>query len=158
MAGASFLCDTPEHWTETLQQVANHLGDLFQVQDDVLDMYGDKGRDQKGSDIGEGKRSLMAVYAMEQGRTEESKRLREILDLPREETTEAHVEQAQAIFENTGALTFALKTIRQRHNAAISAVESLDHSGLRTLVQETCTVFTMPIAELLESHQSVIEK
>jgi len=158
MAGAAFLCETPTHWTETLQQVANHLGVLFQVQDDVLDMYGDKGREQKGSDIGEGKRSLMAVYAMEQGGAEEATLLREILDRPRDETTDKHVEQARSIFESTGALDFALDTIRQRHQAAINTVESLDHGGLRTLVQEACTVFTMPIAELLDSHQSVIEK
>jgi len=154
MAGSAVLCDAPKQVVETLHAVANHMGVLFQVQDDVLDLYGDKGRTIAGSDIGEGKRSLLVVHALNHGESHDVERLRTILDTPRSETTVDNIEEARTIFSKTGALRFCLDTIVQRRNLAITAVESLDHSGLRDLVSETCTVLETPIQAQLETHNN----
>ena len=65
------------------------LGWAFQVQDDLLDLVGDKGREQKATDLAEGKLSFPAVWALEHATPQRAERLLEILRTPRAETDSA---------------------------------------------------------------------
>ncbi|MCB9644498.1 MAG: polyprenyl synthetase family protein [Myxococcales bacterium] len=49
MMSAAILADIPEDATLVLEEVARPLGALFQIQDDILDLYGNKGRDAIGT-------------------------------------------------------------------------------------------------------------
>ncbi len=64
MAGAALYCGAPPAVVDDLAEAARHMGVLFQIQDDVLDLYGSKGRDMVGTDIAEGKRSALVVRAL----------------------------------------------------------------------------------------------
>jgi geranylgeranyl pyrophosphate synthase len=87
-----------------------HLGVLFQLQDDVLDLYGDKGREAPGSDVGEGKVSALVVEHLRL-RPSDRAWLLSVLDRPREETTRADVDAAIDAFVKSGAKAAVLARI-----------------------------------------------
>ncbi|MCA9623050.1 MAG: hydroxymethylglutaryl-CoA reductase, degradative, partial [Myxococcales bacterium] len=151
MAGAAELCGAEPQLVEGLAESARHMGVLFQIQDDTLDLYGDKGRDQVGSDIAEGKRSALVMHAFEQLEAASRDRLRAILDTDRKATTPAMIDEALALLEQAGALEFALNEIRSRKERAMQVPSVRAHERLSTLVAGMCDLFLKPIAPLLNA-------
>ncbi|PKN58289.1 MAG: hypothetical protein CVU56_06505 [Deltaproteobacteria bacterium HGW-Deltaproteobacteria-14] len=88
------------------------VGLLFQVQDDLLDLVGDKGRDQRATDIAEGKISFPVAWAVEHGDVEAVTRLLAIVRAPRAETTPAMVEEALALLHRLGAIDATIAWLR----------------------------------------------
>jgi len=79
----------------------------FQIQDDIIGLFGEEEEIGKpvGSDIREGKMTLLVIKALELADETNRNRLRKLLgkaDLTREE-----VEEARNIVESTGALSYA---------------------------------------------------
>jgi geranylgeranyl pyrophosphate synthase len=148
MAGAAALCGAPPEITAALEEAARHMGVLFQIQDDVLDLYGDKGREAPGSDIGEGKRSLLVIHALGTGGAEDARRLREILDEEREATTPEDVAAAVAILDRCGSLDFALGELTRRRELAVERVRATGHPRIQELVEAMCARFTAPIRDI----------
>lgn len=106
VAGA-LVAGADEEVIARLRGLGPRLGRLFQVRDDVIDLSAGKGRGSIGSDLYEGKGSFPVAWAFEHGSAAQASRLQAILDLPRAETTEAHVEEALAIFRGVGAMEAA---------------------------------------------------
>lgn len=88
------------------------VGLLFQVQDDLLDLVGDKGRGQRATDIAEGKISFPVAWAVEHGDAEAVARLLEIVRSPRAETSPPMVEEALALLNRLGAIEATIAWIR----------------------------------------------
>jgi len=88
------------------------LGLFFQVQDDLLDLVGDKGRDQMGTDIAEGKRSYPVVWALAHGERMAAERILEIVATPRAETTETMLDDAIATLIHIGAIEATARWLR----------------------------------------------
>jgi geranylgeranyl pyrophosphate synthase/phytoene/squalene synthetase len=152
MAGAAELCGAPEDVVAALSFAATHLGVLFQIQDDILDLYGDKGRGQRGSDIAEGKRSILVVHALENGSSEQRRWLREVLDRPRDVTTARDTDAVAELFERTGSLRFAIDEMLRRRTLA-RAVEGLARCpALVTLIDEVCELLWAPIHDVVNRH------
>lgn len=59
--GALLLAGATPQQAQTVADAVVPLGVLFQVQDDVLDLYGDKGRGRRGNDLREGKVSALTA-------------------------------------------------------------------------------------------------
>lgn len=89
---------------KALEQSGLHLGHAFQIQDDLLDLWGDKGREMSGSDIKEGKLSYPLVLLLSKlGRgSDDRRRVGEIVRAPREKTTDADVRFVIEIMEREG--------------------------------------------------------
>lgn len=81
------------------------LGIAFQIQDDILGIFGNAKRLGKpiGSDIAEGKITLLVSRALRDGTPTEQKRISEILTLGAR-LGEKECQEFQAIIESTGAL------------------------------------------------------
>jgi geranylgeranyl pyrophosphate synthase len=100
---------------EAVEGLAAHgddLGLFFQLQDDLLDLLGDKGRGASATDLAEGKISFPVAWAAEHATTAARARLLEIVHLPREQTPPAMVAEALALLHETGAIATALGTLR----------------------------------------------
>jgi hydroxymethylglutaryl-CoA reductase len=149
MAGAAALCGTATEIVDGLQEAARHMGVLFQIQDDVLDLYGNKGRDHRGSDIEEGKRSILVVHALQTAPEAEARWLREILDKPREATTAEEVDAAIDFFARNGSLAFALAEITRRQGRTRQVAAELGHEPLVAVVEAMCDLFLEPIQPVL---------
>jgi geranylgeranyl diphosphate synthase, type I len=88
------------------------LGVLFQLQDDVLDLYGDKGRIRAGSDLYEGKVSALVVAHLDL-HPEDTGWMLDLLCRSREDTSPEEVEKAIQRFRTAGALDYVLTAIRE---------------------------------------------
>ena len=105
--GGAMAADAPESVLRTIRRMGRYIGPLFQVIDDLIDLTEGKGRGEIGSDIREGKRSYLVAATLERATPAEREDLLDILDLPRERTTDEHVAQAISLFERHGALQAA---------------------------------------------------
>lgn len=122
-----------------------HLGVLFQLQDDVIDLFGDKGRDARGSDIREGKVSALVVEHLRL-HPEDRAFLLDALDRPREATDQALVDDVIDRFDVGGAKDAVLDRIATlctlAHHEAVPA--------LRPLVLELIARVLAPIQHCFE--------
>jgi geranylgeranyl diphosphate synthase, type I len=87
-----------------------HLGVAFQLQDDILDLYGDKGREAPGADLREGKVSVLVLEHLARVPGDRAW-LEELLGTPRAHTAEEGVQAAIQRFRESGALRGALRRI-----------------------------------------------
>jgi geranylgeranyl pyrophosphate synthase len=127
------------------------MGVLFQIQDDTLDLYGDKGRELRGRDIAEGKRSALVVHALTHAAPDQARWLAAVLDKDRSETTEEDIAAALGLLERVGSLRFALDEIAKRKAAALAIPAVAAHAELHRLVAGMCDLFLKPIETLLPS-------
>ncbi len=87
-----------------------NIGLLFQLQDDVLDLYGDKGRGECGCDLKEGKVSILVVEHLQRV-PEDREWLMEILSATRERTSPADIDACCDRFAASGTLDAVLGRI-----------------------------------------------
>jgi geranylgeranyl diphosphate synthase, type I len=144
VAGAAILADAPPKLVRELGALFGKLGLVFQLQDDIVDLYGDKGREEKGSDIREGKVSALIVELVRL-RPELQKDVVRILRKPRNLTT---VEDVQFISEEcraSGALDAVLDTVDEILDEIESFAEDFDNVGVRALVDELTRLSLEPL-------------
>jgi geranylgeranyl diphosphate synthase, type I len=150
VAGAALLAGRGRQRAHHLALVFNDLGMLFQLQDDVLDLYGDKGRERPGNDLREGKVSALVA---EHARRHPSERafLLEALRTPRGETRDEDVARLAREFVEGGALGGVLERIWQLARAARQSPALVSAPGLVPLMEELLTAVLRPIDHLFTS-------
>lgn len=104
--GGALIGDADEPALKRLREFARLGGLAFQIRDDLLDLQGDKGRNA-GSDVREGKRTLLVIHAARRAGAGDRRRLFRILDKPRASTTHADVQWVLELFRRTEADTYA---------------------------------------------------
>lgn len=146
--GAALLAERSPAEAARLGDSFTELGVLFQLQDDVLDLYGDKGRGQRGSDLEEGKVSALVIAHLERA-PEDRAWLLELLRTPREATESAAVSDAIARFRQSGALQDVLDQI-QAIGRAVDADPILQaEPALAAVAAEVRHLALAPIRHLL---------
>jgi len=112
-SGAILGGGNPEQ-VEALSEYGRLIGMAFQIQDDYLDVVSDAEEIGKpaGSDIVEGKMTLMVVHTIEKASSEDKEKLISIL----KSGSEDQVEEAIALFEKYGSIEYT-------HNIALNNVE-----------------------------------
>lgn len=138
VAGGAVIAGASDNARDKLTEWGKNIGPAFQIRDDILDFTAGKGRgDIIGSDIREGKRSMIAIYTLEKLPADDKKKLLEILDKPREKTTGEDVEWVIGKFNECSALDFAQKRAQDMADRAVKIVKSLDIEGRGTLLAIT---------------------
>jgi geranylgeranyl pyrophosphate synthase len=145
IAGAALLAGTDDATVDALKDVADDMGIVFQIQDDLLDVVADKGRERRGEDLAEGKQSFLVVHALEHGAEEDVRRLRTILETPRLETTSALVEEGVILLERSGAMRAGREALRERIESITRRTETLGNPDLAHCVTQWCAIFLAPI-------------
>ncbi|MDD4279262.1 polyprenyl synthetase family protein [Candidatus Sumerlaeota bacterium] len=102
VAGA-IIAGADETTQATLTQIGLALGPLFQIRDDVIDLTANKGRAEIGSDIREGKRSVLVAIACDRAPQTQTQKLLQILDTPRMENTTDEILWCRDLFDQCGA-------------------------------------------------------
>lgn len=146
--GAALLAGRSQQQARELAKGFGHLGVLFQLQDDVLDLYGDKGREQPGSDLREGKISALVVEHL-RVHPADAPWLRILLATPRDETPEGDVQDAIIRFREQGALNAVLRRIDGETSAALHCAGLQREPALCDLARELVEVALKPISHLL---------
>ena len=110
---AAVLSDAEDELIEKLGKFAESIGVAFQIQDDVLDLVGEKFAEGKGGfgrDITEGKRSLIVIHTLEKATYRDEKRLLEILNM--HTTDQKLIDEAIAIVSKYDSIRYAKEFAR----------------------------------------------
>ncbi|RAL24952.1 hypothetical protein DL240_01715 [Lujinxingia litoralis] len=150
MAGAAELCDAPAEVVQALEVAAGHLGVLFQIQDDILDLYGEKGRATFGSDLREGKISALVVAFWQLADAENRRRLMALLQADRQATPDDEVRWAIEAFREQGALAECLADIDRLRGQALASEAFSAYPDLRRLIEGMAQIFLEPIRDIME--------
>jgi len=151
MGGAALLCGASEEVEQGLVEAACHIGVLFQIQDDILDIYGEKQREFSGNDIREGKPSVLAVHCLGAVGAQEAKWLKAVLDKPRDRTTEQDIARVKDLFTRAGSVRFAIDELARRKKAALSAQALAPYPVLLEVLDEACNIFLHPVRSIISA-------
>lgn len=106
-----------------LQTYGRNLGMAFQIWDDCLDVIGKNIGKPVGSDIREGKKTLLYIYAYINSENKEW-----LKNYGNENASDEEVQEIIKFFEEIGAIDYAKKKAREFSNEAIKALNKLKES------------------------------
>ena len=151
---AAVLCagHPPEH-ARLLGDATLALGALYQVCDDIMDLYGNKERGAIGNDIREGKVSALTVAHLEVC-PEDEPFLLETLLRAREETTDVEVHEWAERFRDGGALRGARKLASQLLAQVDCEPALINEVVLHRLVTQTAQKLIAPLETLTDGEQT----
>lgn len=143
--GTATLAGYSNAQREAIAELFILLGNIFQIQDDVLDLYGHKQRDDVGCDIREGKVSILVALHL-RNHQEDYERVKSILKKPRELTTTEDVDAMIDLFIEKGTLLATLQHL-DKLVSEVHVHRSLHNdAGLEQLVRELIQKILSPIA------------
>lgn len=113
-----------------LSRFATEIGLAFQVQDDLLDCYGDENLLGKriGGDILEGKKSFMTIMAMSLADREQREVLRST-HLDKSLTDEEKISRVKGVYDALGVPRIAEQQISSRFDRALALLGTLKGAG-----------------------------
>ena len=151
--GAALLAGRLLEDASRLADCFRDLGLLFQMQDDLMDLFGDKGRDRPGGDIREGRVSALVVAHLTR-HPDDLRWLGPILGKPREETGDQEVAEVARRFKSGGALDGVLDRIREVRARILSAAPLVAEPKLLEVARSLTALSLAPIEGLLrETHR-----
>ena len=110
-----------------LYEAGVQLGLAFQIQDDLLDVYGDEQTFGKpiGGDIIHAKKTLLLLYTLEQLQGDALSELRSILALsPKERAGE--VDRVRQLYDEAGTRTYAEAEVQRLTDKAFSLIDQME--------------------------------
>ncbi len=127
----AILGNQDEKIRRNLYEFGVSLGIAFQIQDDILDLYGDPelfGK-QVGGDVLSNKKTLLFLKAKENAQKNNDDRFRQLTQM----TANSHkVEHAKTLFEEIGAKEASLQAMNGYYDHAMGNLEQLEQKGLKT--------------------------
>lgn len=153
--GAALLAGRAPAQAHALAAAFRGIGVLFQLQDDVLDLYGDKGRGRAGDDLREGKTSALVVEHLAL-HPSDAAWLHPLLALPRDATPEDGVERAMERFREGGALHAVLHRIEAEARDVAGCVALAHEPALREIAEELMQVALAPIAHVRAPRRALV--
>lgn len=148
VAGAALLAGHAPGDARALAAEFAPIGTLFQVQDDVLDLWGDKGRDPRGSDLREGRVTAVVVEHLAR-RPLDREWLLALLETPREATTDLQVAHAMERFAESGVLDGVWSWVSDVEDAVVRSAALARHPRLHAVAVELVAMAVAPIAHTL---------
>ncbi|MBI5884894.1 polyprenyl synthetase family protein [archaeon] len=108
LKSAVFLAGGKKKDLKNISVYGECLGQVFQLRDDVLDLQGGSefGK-SKGTDIKEGKKTIIVLHALSRLPEEKASRLKAILEAPSAETTDVMVDEAISLLNESKSIAFA---------------------------------------------------
>lgn len=118
------LAGAPEEELEKLSKYASGIGIAFQIRDDILGLIGDEKVLGKPvySDLREGKKTILVIYALE--RLSEGDRNYLLSVLGKRDATREELERAAELIKSTGAVEYADELSERYIRDGLSALES----------------------------------
>ena len=124
-------------------------GILFQIQDDLLDIYGDKQREKKATDIAEGKISALVACFNETATASDKKLVATILRAPREQTTDGQIQQVVDLFDKYKVRETLINKILKIRDTIAKDQDLQRAPELQMLFHRLNERFLLPIRHLL---------
>jgi len=133
----AILGGASDDYLAQLAVYGNNLGIAFQIQDDILGMFGDEHQLGKSvvSDIEEGKITLLYLYALKKATVAQKDLLATLYG--KGHLTLEQVQQVRAVFISTGALAYCeMQKEKYVQQALVSLDTITQHNGHQQLLRE----------------------
>ncbi len=153
LAAGGLAAGTTPARVAALRELGVELGEAFQIQDDLLDILGDKGRGASAQDLWEGKPSWLIATASAGLEAEEEEELAKMLYVPREEKSGEQVARLRAAIEGCGAPSAGLAELEAMRRRIVAGSASLGEAT-RELVERIMGWFYRPLSADLSSRSS----
>jgi geranylgeranyl diphosphate synthase type I len=143
LLGAILAGHSDNNLRVSINNYAIPIGIAFQIQDDILGIFGDKKKTGKSvaSDIEEGKMSIMVVNALKYANSEQKKQMNSILG--KKGLTDNEVIIFQNIIQSSGALEYAKRLSKKHLEAGKKEIEKM-------LFNSKTKKFLLDLTEYLE--------
>lgn len=117
------LGEGTESQKRSLMDYCSHIGKAFQIQDDILGIFGDPSVLGKpvGGDIRESKQTILRIYVMNHGTTEQKRQLSEMMG--KENITHDELNKVREIYQKSGALDYSQKLVTRESQKAINSLD-----------------------------------
>jgi len=136
LAFGAIVSDASKKDRALIYSFGQNLGIAFQIQDDILDLYGDpkKFGKQIGGDVIANKKTLLLLKALELAQHNPSVQVEEMLLM---DNQEMKIETAKSMFDSLGVLAFAREQMTYYQGAALRALDeiSVTSDKKQTLVE-----------------------
>ena len=144
--GAAIIAGRSQQEAETLADACRSLGLLFQLQDDILDLYGNNGRQLRGSDLAQAGKATAFVVEHLRIHPQDDKWLLGILNTPREQTSPESIAEVLDRFASGGALHAVWERIEDIRSTLESSASLRREPALAALVHEFIAAALRPVA------------
>lgn len=126
------LAGAPENLVKKLTEIGDNLGIAYQIQDDILGVFGEFTETGKSStsDISEGKATLLISGALEKSGQKQKQILKDLYG--KSQINEMQLQQVKKIFIDTGALEFAETKKVEYATQAQKIIETLEKKEMLT--------------------------
>jgi geranylgeranyl diphosphate synthase type I len=118
--GGYALTGDGQRYAADMRTIGEHMGALFQLRDDLLDVLGSKEGRPAGSDVAEGKIAFPSVHFMSNSPEKDRLRLLEVLRMPRDETPAGAIEEILTRYREVGSIRAAYEAYTFRREAILA--------------------------------------
>lgn len=121
----AILAGKNDEFLRSISEFSIPLGVAYQIQDDIMGMFGSKERIGKpvGSDVKEGKKTLLILKADEKADANQKKALFSILG--KRDVTSEEVEKVKSIIRDTGSLEYSKNLMVELKKKALKGLEKM---------------------------------
>ncbi len=125
LLGAILAGNNEAAFLKQISLYATNLGIAFQLRDDILGLMGDEKKLGKavGSDVSEGKQTLLTIKALEFGNQEECSIIRKLLG--KRDLTKKELEQFREVVVSTGSLEYSQQQCASLVQKALESLTEL---------------------------------
>jgi geranylgeranyl diphosphate synthase type II len=108
-----------------------HLGLAFQIQDDILDLFGESAQvgKQIGGDVLANKKTLLSISAKKAANSEQRLTLQELEGM---QDPTLKVEKTKELFNQLGARTYCEQKMAGHHQKALAALDLIETNGSKS--------------------------
>ena len=132
MTIGAILAGASDSDVNKLYRAATEVGLAFQLQDDLLDSYGDERLGKKiGGDILEGKKTYLMIISLSHA-SEQQREVLRTTHLRNDLTDEQKIATVKAIYDELGVPALTEQQINLRISRAVSILDTLDVPAERT--------------------------
>jgi geranylgeranyl diphosphate synthase type II len=128
----ALISDATEKDANLIYEFGRNLGIAFQIQDDLLDVYGDPEKFGKrvGGDIVSNKKTYLLLTAIEKADQEQLANINNLLTQSKFEE-EVKVEAMKSVYNKIGIPKLSAKAIQFYYDLAISSLDAIEVEGSR---------------------------
>lgn len=140
------LAGAPEKFLEALSEYSIPVGIAFQIQDDILGIFGNEEKMGKpvGSDVRQGKQTILVIKAYEKANSEQKMILNNTLG--KKDLTLKDLESFRKVIVETGSLDYAKKLSRKFIEKGKGA---LINPGLKVKIKKEAVDFLLGVADYI---------
>jgi len=148
--GAALIAGFDPGWASEVADPFRSVGLLFQIMDDVIDLFGDKGRGERGGDLREGRVSALVTEHLRRV-PEDRDWLVSSLTKPRDETGDEEIDALAGRFERCGTLRAVIGRIRTLRDEISDCEAFRREPRIRPVAQHLIDLSLQPLRHLKDS-------